>query len=392
MGYEWYTLDDNLQRDQLIQGFSDFIWTERYNVWGDFEIKGPSTPALKALLQPETRITKLGSYYVMTIETVTEAYDQQGVLTLDVVGRSVEAWLDDRVAMPSLTDLTSVPTWDLTDTPGNIMRTLFADVCVSGALSADDTLDFYHSGTLLPSGSISEPGTSITVNLNPASLYTSIKLVGDTYALGFRIVRDGENGTLYFEVYTGSDRTTGQSDLPAVVFSPGLDNLSKTSRLTSTSSIKTVALVFASHGAMEVYAPGADSSATGRGRRVLIVDARDISLSAGPDLTTAMTQRGLQALAAQQKVYAFDGEISQESGYVYGVDYNLGDYVEERDSSGFGNQMMVTEQIFVSDAQGERSYPTLSLAEVVVPGTWSAWSPSTGHWADVDPSVHWADL
>ena len=35
--------------------------------------------------------------------------------------------------------------------------------------------------------------------------------------------------------------------------------------------------------------------------------------------------------------------------------------------------MMVTEQIWALDAQGLRSYPTLTLFVAVTPGSWIAW-------------------
>jgi hypothetical protein len=38
---EWYTLDDALRRDQVIEEFNSFIWTERYSAWGDFQIIAP---------------------------------------------------------------------------------------------------------------------------------------------------------------------------------------------------------------------------------------------------------------------------------------------------------------------------------------------------------------
>jgi hypothetical protein len=69
----------------------------------------------------------------------------------------------------------------------------------------------------------------------------------------------------------------------------------------------------------------------------------------------------------------------------------LGDVVEERDTGGFGNQMRVTEMIFTSDNTGEKAYPTLSINNVITPGTWSAWD-QTQVWSDVDAAIHWGDL
>ena len=77
-----------------------------------------------------------------------------------------------------------------------------------------------------------------------------------------------------------------------------------------------------------------------------------------------------------------DGEIRQNSQYVYNRDYYLGDLVEMRNVDGVANQMRVTEQIFVSDKEGERTYPTLAINTFV----------STGSWLSMYPGLSWVDL
>ena len=389
---EFYTLDDSLRRDTVIQGFASFIWTERHQAWGDFELKIISTAANKRLLAIGTLLGMSESKYVMKIETITEESDgNEGPVILDIVGRSMESLLDDRAAMPAIADLTTTPQWVLTDTPGNVMRTIFTTICVDVALNAADTIPFYHTGTLVGSGNITESADTITVNLQPNTVYAALNSLAVAYTLGFRLIKDGDTGNLYFEVYTGNDLTTGQTSLPAIVFSENLDNLANPRRLTSVAAVKTAAYVFATNGAAIIYAPFTDETASGLDRRVLVVDASDITLTAGADLDTAMEARGLQALAAVSPVYQFDGDISQYAMLKYGVDYNLGDICEEQNDSGFGNHVMVTEQIFVSDDTGEKSYPTFSTVIEVVPGTWSAWDGAE-YWADVDSAITWGTL
>jgi len=124
--------------------------------------------------------------------------------------------------------------------------------------------------------------------------------------------------------------------------------------------------------------------------KIEVVKADDLDLAVGAPLTAAMQQRGLEELAKHRTLYAFDGEIPQHQPYTYGVDYNLGDLVEERSPDGFISQLIVTEQIFVSDSSGELSYPTLTLKELLLPGTWVA-RPIAEHWADVPDDQVWAN-
>jgi hypothetical protein len=118
-------------------------------------------------------------------------------------------------------------------------------------------------------------------------------------------------------------------------------------------------------------------------RRVLTVDASDITLSAGTALDAALLQRGKEELAKTRAFQAFDGEINTNSQYKYQVDYWLGDLVEMRNVDGVANQMRVTEQIFVSDKEGDRSYPTLTVNQFINTGSWLSWE-SNQQWIDLD--------
>jgi Siphovirus ReqiPepy6 Gp37-like protein len=388
---EWYTLDDALRRDTVIEGYESFIWAERYSAWGDFQILTKATFASRSLLRPGTRIGKKDSNRVGRIETSKDSIDEDGTKNILVSGRTIEHLLDDRVAMPALADLTTTSQWVITGTPGDIARYIFEQVCVNGVLSAGDAIPFYHAGTLLPSGSIPEPSEIVTITFDPDSVYNDIQKICEIWSLGFRLVKNGDEGEIYFEIYTGSDRTSGQTVNNAVIFSWDTESIGKTEVLRSIAQLKTVAYVFAKNGAMAVYANGYDASSSGADRRAVLVKADDIDLDPGPELNAAMAQKGMEELAKWGEIYAFDGELPPHNPYVYGRDYNLGDLVEERSPDGGSNYMLVTEQIFVSDSEGERTYPTFVLQAVITPGSWITQS-SDLHWDDVPAGVHWNDF
>jgi len=99
-------------------------------------------------------------------------------------------------------------------------------------------------------------------------------------------------------------------------------------------------------------------------------------------LNALLTQKGKEELAKNTNFAAFDGEIAKNSQYVYGRDYHLGDLVEIRNSDKVSQQMRVTEQIFASDAEGDRAYPTLAVKLLITAGSWYAW-PSAEVWDDL---------
>lgn len=389
----YYTLDSTFQPVSVIEGFNSFIWTERYSAYGDFQIITKSTFNNRQLLAPDTWLGRTDSKYLMQIKTVTDAVDDQGNKLITVVGKSMEALLLDRVAYPALIDTTTTPNWVLTGTPGNIAREMFNQICCVGALSTSDSIPQFSFGSIYPPGNLGESTDTISVAVTPDYLYNSLKSVCDAYGLGFRLIRGGTpiSPRVYFEVYVGNNRTLNQSSLPPVVFDPDMENLADVNQVTSTDQNKTVAYVFAQNGSAIVYAPNVNPDDQAASRRVLLVNSSNTN-PAGPVLTAELEQEGTQALAMQTTIYSFDGTVPQSNGYVYGVDYNLGDLVEERVSDGNGNQMIVTEQIFSSDNTGETSYPTLTLLQTITPGSWLSWTPPGQVWDDVDPSIHWDDL
>lgn len=387
---EYYTLDDNLRRQDLIQDYQSFIWTERYNSPGDFEIVTAATFANRSQLAVGTWITRAGSNYFARVDTLEDAEDSSGVRLLSAKGMFFEQILEDRAAIAALTDTTTTPNWTLTGTPRQIIQELFDAICVRCVLSQNDKLPYYTFGTLLPTGNISEPTDTITVSLQPQSLLSAISQLCQQYNYGFRLVKEGETGHVYFEIYLGNDLTTKQTLYPPVIFDPDLDNLAEITVLSSAAGYKNVAYVIAANGFQVVYSPDVNPTVAGGDRRVLLVSSSN-SDPAGQTLNVSLQAEGQLALAAARKVYAFDGKLTPNIGYIYGRDYNLGDLIEERNSDNFGSRMIVTEQIFASDQNGEMAYPTLTLLDSITPGSWGAYHPVTQAWQDVPTSVAWQD-
>lgn len=385
-----YILDNLLRRETLVDKYLSFIWTERFVSYGDFELVLSSTPNNRRLFTTGTLLACSESYYVMTVTTLEDNTDAEGKATLKVSGVSLEQMLEDRVAASVLDDLTTAPNWTITNTPGEVSRKIFHDICVTGILNAGDVIPFINEGSIMPTDTIPEPVDTITVSFEPQSVYEAIKAICETWALGFRILRNGDASQLYFDVYPGSDRTTLQTDLPAVVFSPDLENLQNTTELKSIANYKNVAYVFSPAGYETVYPADVNPATAGFDRRVLMVNASDITAD-NPDVSAALIQRGNEALAQQRSLSAFDGEINPNSAYKYGTHYFLGDLVEMRNVDGVTNNMRVTEQIFVSDAEGERTYPTLAIALFIDTGSWLSWDTNQV-WEDVAPTVFWDTL
>jgi hypothetical protein len=381
---EVYILDPLNRRQILVDQFISFIWTERWQAYGDFELDVYSTVQNRGLFTVDTWLSMssdlLGSSnYVMRVELVDDSVDDTGNKILKITGRSIEAIMDDRAARG---------TW--TFPPGEVARTVFSEVCVSGSFDVGDIIPGINLVPFMPASTIPEQSDVVTITTsNITTLFdVVVTQICTVWDLGFRILRLDSTGVLYFDIYAGSDRTTDQDVLPPVIFSPQLDNLQDTTEITDITDAKNVAYVLASTGIVStVYPDGIDPTIAGFERRVLIVDATDIDSPTAP----LLTQRGMQMLSASRTSYVFDGTVSKNSQYRYGIDYNLGDLVELQNQDGVTSKMRVTEQIFSHDNTGEFTYPTLVNYDLLNVGTWLSWNnPTTWFDLDADPTT-WSE-
>jgi hypothetical protein len=199
-----------------------------------------------------------------------------------------------------------------------------------------------------------------------------------------------------FEVYAGRNLTTAQTGIPPVLFTPEMDNLTNTKELTTISDLMNSVYVFSPRGSQVVYDGESSDTFSGFGRKVLMVDATS---AVTDDMTTAqvtdaLITQGNIAIAEHRAQLVFDGEVDQHSAYKYGKDYHVGDLIEIRAARGQDiNYMRVTEQILTCDAEGDKSYPTLTKNLTFALGSWASWN-ATQQWGQVpvNTSNQWEDM
>lgn len=389
---EVYILDSLHRRIRVIDKFESLVWTERFNAWGDFELDLLSNQENRTLFITDVRLSIKESKRVMVVETTEDFTDDEGKRILKVKGRSLEKILEDRMLALALGGMDEIPATFFTGEPPEIVFDMYTHICVDGTLDVGDIIsDVSTLGSgLYPEDTIVEPTDIITYEIGLATLYRAIVELCAAYEMGFRFVRNPSTNALYFEVYMGSDRTTNQTTVAAIVFSPDMDNTRNTRLLTSTALYKNVAYVFGTTFAKLVYDTGVDPSTAGFERRVLMVEASDIDDATFVAAEPRLIQRGKEALAQQRRFTYMDGELAQTTQYVYERDYYLGDLVEFRDDDGATSFMQVTEQTFVNDKEGFSSRPTLTIKQFITPGSWLDAGP-TLVWDDFTTEV-WDDM
>jgi hypothetical protein len=391
-------LDKLLRPIDVVDTFESMIFAERRKELGDFELVTLSTPANKKRFVPNTWVTIDKSRRVMKVETVEETTDDDLRNILKIKGFEITKILLQRAALKAITGGVA-PVWMIADQPADVMRYIFRQICVLGTVTSDDIIPFIQDGeTQYPASTIPEPTDTILWEQKPDSVFAALKELADIFDLGFRLYRDQNNTSeLYFDVYAGNDRTTVQSTNTPVVFSYDMENLQNTRELNDISqefNVVQVVYIFTDETETEVAltvevfdAEGIPPEGFDRKAKVLTITSIPEEVT---DIPAFLVRAGMDELMKCRPIGAFDGEVSQNSQYVYETHYFLGDVVELRSSTGATAYMVVEEYIFVQDMQGERSYPTFTTRKFIDPGTWASWKYDID-WTAMGAEEYWAN-
>lgn len=406
---EIYILDKLLRPIDVVDEFISMIWTERNAEWGDFELVTLSTTSNVRRFVHGTMISITESKRVMIVEYTEETYDPDKGRTLKVKGRDLVSILEKRRAVyRSPFDDRIKPIWYMSGWgPAGTARYMFWKMCVDADLVATDAIPFIQWGDgTIPAWETLYPPDTIEEDLVPQihgqkidSLYNAIKGICDANDFGFRMYKHPEQSKLYFNVYTGNDRTTAQTELEPVIFSADMDTLQNTTEFSDSTieyNVVHVIYTYEEEGTGNpnsidtiVYDPEfALEDGSGFDRKV-----KTIVITTIPEEVTNtleyMEQLGKDELAKSRPLGALDGEVNQYSNYVYDVDYFLGDMVEVRSSTGASSFMRVEEQIIVQDSNGQRSYPGLVSRRFINPGTWASWKYDV-EWESMGSDEYWS--
>lgn len=381
-----YTMSNSFVKQDLVEGYTSVIWTERYTDSGDFELVVPVNSKSAELLMNVTFLGSDETEEVMQLETRSIENDQ-----LSVTGFTLDDFLDNRPIRIDGASLAQAST--LSGTPGLLLD--YATISSVGSFQLGmerlggnynefSNLSFPrylasigHSEELIADGD--ETGAWQTnVPITYGSLKDALKQIATTFQIGYGmyLVEADESGyALEFREYVGRNLTSDQTTYPVVQFSSSMDTLKNIKEMHSVAGYKNIAYVFSTSAmAGAVVDPGvayADASAEEAvdfDRRVILAYNSDIKYD-GDDTETnyntyikpALAKVAQDLLANNNYIRMVDGEIVPQTGCVYGVDYKLGDIVELLGPDGTKQKARVTEYIRSKDKNAERAYPTVSL-------------------------------
>lgn len=411
----------------LVEGLDNKIWTERFTGMADFgEFEFHSSRISETMLAlPETSLISLrDSDVVMTVETHNVVKDGDNGYKVVVKGRACEnilearAWAGARYGKKALMrQKYSVPNAAMVYLYNALVNDTKTDVVSKAATQPTNPLDLIPNLRITDSTVGSPKPKWRYLENSDCWAYLQPALAAGKHGIRSIRPRDGTppmktihvsatgaitkpletTDGLSFDIYGGVDRTSGQSDVPPVIFSSSAGHLVDSEYLFSSQTYRDVAYVISASGptghaqiveriddeehsisstffnrviskyGIRIGEPGPGGvfaiPNSGWDRRVALVDAG--SKDDGDTIAeflASLDDVGSDKLKADfERITSIDGTVSSRTPYDYKVDYDLGDKVTLLGQFGLKQDMMVQEYIRAEDGEGERGIPSLVL-------------------------------
>lgn len=381
---ELYILDTNFNTLTFIDEYISLIWNERYNEAGDFELILPKSSPVIPYMAMNNYLWSDDSNKLMIIENYKT---QSDILSGDEIlysGRSLESILDRRIV------------WQQTTVSGkvqDVIRKLLNDSIIFQKKNGNVWINEYETSDRRIENFRFEPNddpklaeiTMPEAQFTGDNIYEVINTITKLYKIGYEIYLnpttrewvDEETGEHYqytvnqfiFKLYLGVDRSSKQTTVPQIEFSENNENLLSSLTTILGDTYRNVALI-AGEGEGLARRTKTYGTETGLTRRELFVDARDISSNDGAisndSYLKLLEERGKEKLKDYEVKKETDTDVDTNSDlYELGVDYMLGDVVENVDSYGIRSRSRITE-ITTSITPSEISmHPIFSVEEIV---------------------------
>lgn len=344
-------LNNNFEFESILDVYESFIWTDRFNECGDFELYTKLDPELLDKIQIGYFLEIPESDRLMVVESVVLEHDYEKGNVITIKGRSVESILDRRVIWdPVLLENVGL---------GSLIKTLIYKSFIDPTDASRKVNNFIFKE---PIDSNIESIVIDSIQLFGENLYEVITNLCKAYKIGYKIVLT-DNNEIEFSLYSGVDRTYDQDTYPAVVFSTDFDNIINSNFVKTDSTFKTACLVLGEGEGTDKTKVEVNRTGTfiGLDRREMAISE---SIATNGDTVTntnyalQLYQKGAEALTESEVMTSFDGEIDPSKIYIYERDYGLGDLIQTVNGFGQESIMRVVEYIRSYGSDGISYYPT----------------------------------
>lgn len=348
---EWvYTIDDG---DSL-------VWTDKYNELGSFELNLPyghknetSLVSGNYIVLKDTAQDK-NKFMVIEDRGVRNTLDDAGV---QLIGSSGESILSSRVIQEPIS------------VSGNI-NDVVRDLVVDNFISPNDALRTIPNVVWADNQIIQNSGLYDIVDMfETGTIYEIIETLCVAKNVGFQVlISDTPEKQIEVSLYVGVDRSHLQTDVSRVIFSQSYDNVLETEEFYSSREYKNYILMFSddslvSNQIIPVYI--SETEPYGINRKETYQTISVVRGSVTPPLSdqevhSIIRANGETSLVNKIPGSIFDGEFDVLQPFTYGVDFNIGDFVQ-CNIDGVPKRAKITESVVSLDGTQSKRHVSFSL-------------------------------
>lgn len=380
-----FVLNTAFQTVAVIDGFKSFIWTDRYNQCGDFELVVPMDNTLLSLVQQNYYIQCALSDRTMIVETIELTTGEDDGAFATFTGRSLESILERRVV------------WGYFVYSGS-MQTGIQQLLTKNVISPSNSNRRISNFTFTSSSITDITEIEYDFALFGENILDVIQECCQANDVGFKLVLNSSN-QFVFSLYVGNDMSYDQNNLPWVAFSPSFDNLLSSKYFRTDTNKRTVSMVAGEGesesdrtiveatvdgGSWDEYtritkrrwgyktnSSGTYTGGSGLDRREIYTDASGVSKTyrdendeeqtlSDAEYAKQLIAKGKEELSEYFTTQTFEGETDYAGQYVYGRDYVIGDILQIENEYGLTTAVRVMEVVNTIDESGQSVVPSFT--------------------------------
>jgi len=331
-----------------------FIWTERYDMPGDFVLTVENDITILTKLPYGTLISHTDTLEVMMVETHDIKRDKDKKIIIEITGRTFEVFSEHRITNGCEAAIRTGSTRNAETL--SAMTSSAACVYIlkySLEQGTADAADYIPN--LLIVNDVAAGDTAIAWQVKRGTIHSQILEWLKVDNCGIRNVRpNGAQTTLNLVVHKGVDRTL------TVSFSAQNKDIYDVQYLRSIKEHKNYARVSADTSTHEYRTHALGSDVTGMNRRVMYVEAQDLEGTIGSGNTTPMAGRAQEAMDSKLILSLMQANVAVTARPRFKFHYDVGDIVTIYGEFDSVTTKRIVEHILTVDKEGIRGYPGLA--------------------------------
>lgn len=372
-------LDKYFNNVLLLDVYQSFIWSDKYQSYGDFEIYMPPIPEVIENVKKDYYVWFRQSERAMIIETIEQSTDVDTGDLLTITGRSLESILERRRLIDR--DISTPLGEDLQDYVTKVFNKCFGPQAGENRVVSNF---FFERNPDLEKDKFEKGKEPYALGeFFGLDVYDIVLELCKANNLGFKVTLEmrelegTERNCFIFRLYKGVDRSYDQEQRPFVVFSSNYGNLLSSRYYSSYQNYHNFAYVSYEKETTDpddsskrntTYYMGTafneEKEPKGLYRRENMQQGSISSdESKVEDPSSLLKQQAIDLLKETNVISAFDGDVDPYGQFQYERDFRVGDIVHIRNHLGYEAKTRVTAVTFSSDTSGEKIYPTFEQTE-----------------------------